>query len=185
MSFLTVITVSALTPTAMAGNTPVSSPSSTLMTSPEGYWLVYSKKSTGAKRSVVHLTLNADHSLSGSFGAIFYVKGHVWDDTCRDCVAPFHGKPLLGMTFLWGLKHSGTKWNDDWSKGRVFNPDSNQTYNASLRLTNQGHSLRFTGCKLMICRSSTWTRVDEKDLPQYMAQSELDFKNYPFSKSRI
>jgi|GEM_PF-4010241 len=150
--------------------------------SPEGYWLVSSKDHH--LRSLVKLTVNSDNSLSGSFAAIFYVPGHVWDNICRDCLGQFHGKELTGMTFLWGLKQKRTDSNS-WSKGKVFAPDSNKTYAASLSLIDKGNKIRFTGCKLIICSSSNWERVSADSVPAYIAKSKHDLSYYPFSTSRV
>ena len=172
----------AVTSTAAASQS-VTQPDDAAFHSPEGYWLVYTKDGK-TKRSVVKISIGDDGSLSARFVAIFYVPGHVWGEMCTDCVQQFHGQPLQGMAFLWGLKHQSDSWDAPWVGGKVFNPDSNHVYRASIQLTDKGHEIRMTGCQFVVCQASTWTRVTAKELPEYIAKGRYDLAHYPYSKSR-
>jgi uncharacterized protein (DUF2147 family) len=60
---------------------------------------------------------------------------------------------LVGTPLLTNLK--GTS-HHNWS-GTIFVPDMNMHASAKIHLVNHDH-LKVSGCKLMICKSQTWTR---------------------------
>ena len=61
---------------------------------------------------------------------------------------------LVGTPLLTGLKSTG---HHNWS-GKIFVPDMNIHASAKVHLMNHEH-LKVSGCKLMICKSQTWTRT--------------------------
>ncbi len=60
-----------------------------------------------------------------------------------------NGKPII-----WDMQANGT---DNWRRGRVWAPDDDKTYKASLTLS--GDTLEVEGCVMVFCRSQNWTRV--------------------------
>ncbi len=60
-----------------------------------------------------------------------------------------NGKPIV-----WDMQANGT---DNWRRGRVWAPDDDKTYKASMSLS--GDTLEVEGCVLVFCRASVWTRV--------------------------
>ncbi|KAF0182173.1 MAG: hypothetical protein FD124_914 [Alphaproteobacteria bacterium] len=63
-------------------------------------------------------------------------------------------RPLIGLPILWGLTPAKAGWED----GRLYNPDTGQTFRSSLRLTS-ARQLHVTGCLGPLCRTEVWTRV--------------------------
>lgn len=63
---------------------------------------------------------------------------------------------LVGTPLLTGLKATG---HHNWS-GKIFVPDMNIHASAKVHLMNHNH-LKVSGCKLMICKSQTWTRTHQ------------------------
>ena len=64
-------------------------------------------------------------------------------------------RPIKGMVVLQGFHGSGGAWNG----GRLYDPDSGNTYRGSLKLTNSD-TLKVTGCIVWpACETQTWTRV--------------------------
>jgi uncharacterized protein (DUF2147 family) len=63
---------------------------------------------------------------------------------------------LVGTTLLTGLKSTG---HHNWA-GKIFVPDVNIHAKAKVHLVNGDH-LKVSGCKLMICKSQTWTRTHQ------------------------
>ena len=47
--------------------------------------------------------------------------------------------------------------NGRYGGGQVWSPDRDQTYRSNMTLS--GDTLAVEGCFLVICRTSTWTRV--------------------------
>ncbi len=61
---------------------------------------------------------------------------------------------LVGLPILWGL----TPANGGWEDGRLYNPDTGQTFRSSLRVTS-ARQMHVTGCLGPLCRTEVWTRV--------------------------
>jgi uncharacterized protein (DUF2147 family) len=62
-------------------------------------------------------------------------------------------RPLVGLPILWGFQSARTQW----ASGHVYNPDTGQTFSASLRLVSED-TLLVTGCLGLLCRSERWIR---------------------------
>ena len=78
--------------------------------------------------------------------------------TCDLCEGENHGKPVLGMVFLWGLTQQG----EEFKGGFILDPDNGKVYKAKLRLEEGGHKLQvrgFIGISLL-GRTQTWVRED-------------------------
>ncbi len=63
-------------------------------------------------------------------------------------------RALVGLQILAGFRPAAREWQG----GRAYDPQSGNSYNASLRLNPDG-SLRVTGCVLFVCKSKHWTRA--------------------------
>ena len=61
---------------------------------------------------------------------------------------------LVGTPLLTALKSTS---HHNWS-GKIFVPDMNVHARAKVHMVNANH-LKVSGCKLMICKSQTWTRT--------------------------
>lgn len=61
----------------------------------------------------------------------------------------------MNRQILWDMTPDGSVWH-----GRVWAPDSDQTFRARMRPA--GPTAELSGCVLggLVCRSQTWTRVD-------------------------
>ena len=73
-------------------------------------------------------------------------------------------RPLIGLQVLWSFRPAADAWTD----GRLYNPETGQTFSASMRLVSEDR-LKVTGCLGPLCRSQIWTRVnpttDTRDVP--------------------
>ena len=65
------------------------------------------------------------------------------------------GKPIKGMTILWGLKPDG---KGKWSGGHVLDPENGKTYKSRLELLDGGGKLGMSGCVAFFCRQQVWIR---------------------------
>lgn len=87
----------------------------------------------------------------------------VWANAeARADVKKKNNQDLVGMQLLRDFKASD---ENEW-KGRVFVPDLDMTFSGQVRLLDR-LSLRAKGCLLpnFLCKSQTWTRVDNATAP--------------------
>jgi uncharacterized protein (DUF2147 family) len=124
---------------ALAGDTPV------------GTWKSIDDETHQAK-ALIQITEDGNGLLSGK---IIKLLQHP-DAVCEKCEGALKGKPDLGMTILWGLKHEG----ENWGGGRILDPKSGKTYSAKMKLIDGGKKLEvrgFLGISLL-GRSQVWER---------------------------
>ncbi|TVS53791.1 DUF2147 domain-containing protein [Xanthomonas perforans] len=76
---------------------------------------------------------------------------------CDKCDGALKGKPIKGMTILWGLKPDGTAV---WSGGSVLDPAKGKTYKSKITLTDGGKKLQMRGYVGIeaLGRTQTWVR---------------------------
>ena len=65
-------------------------------------------------------------------------------------------RPLDGLPILWGYKRK----EKGWRKGRLYNPETGQTFRSSLDLLSHDR-LRVKGCLGPFCRQQIWIRINE------------------------
>ncbi|WP_424195449.1 DUF2147 domain-containing protein [Ampullimonas aquatilis] len=78
---------------------------------------------------------------------------------CDKCEGPRHNQPILGLTFLNGLKRNGQSYQD----GEILDPKNGKVYRAKATLSSDGQKLEvrgFIGISL-IGRSQTWLRGEQ------------------------
>lgn len=61
----------------------------------------------------------------------------------------------VGRQIVWDMEPRG---NGEYRGGRVWSPDRDQTYRATMDLA--GAQLTVAGCFLFICRDQVWTRAN-------------------------
>lgn len=119
--------------------------------SPVGTWKNIDDETHQAK-ALIQISQGADGELSGH---IVKLLQHP-DALCEKCDGELKGKPVLGMTILWGLKQDG----DAWKGGKIIDPKSGSVYRASLKLLDGGRKLDvhgYIGISLL-GRSQVWER---------------------------
>jgi uncharacterized protein (DUF2147 family) len=109
--------------------------------SPVGRWKTIDDE-TGKPKSVVQIEQLGNGTLSGKVVDILQ-SNHGPNPTCDKCDGALKGKPIKGMTILWGLKPDGTK-----------------TYKAKVTLTDGGKKLQMRGYVGIeaLGRTQTWIR---------------------------
>lgn len=109
-------------------------------TSPVGRWQTIDDE-TGKPKSIVQIEQAGNGTLSGKVIEILQSnKGP--NPLCDKCDGAQKGKPIKGMTILWGLKPDGTAV---WSGGSVLDPAKGKTYKAKLTLSDGGKKLQMRG----------------------------------------
>ncbi|WP_115049274.1 DUF2147 domain-containing protein [Xanthomonas arboricola] len=123
--------------------------------SPVGRWKTIDDE-TGKPKSVVQIEQLGNGTLSGKVVDILQSdKGP--NPVCDKCDGNQKGKPIKGMTILWGLKPDGTAV---WSGGSVLDPAKGKTYKAKVTLTDGGKKLQMRGYVGIeaLGRTQTWIR---------------------------
>ena len=122
--------------------------------SPVGRWKTIDDE-TNAERSIVEITQVGDE-LQGRILKIFYRPDEKPDPVCEACEGERKNQPIVGMTFLWGLKPD----SGDWAGGAILDPKNGKIYNAKASLDEGGQKLRvrgFIGTPLL-GRTQIWLR---------------------------
>ena len=80
------------------------------------------------------------------------------DALCTKCPGSLKNKPVEGLQILSGLKADG---NNQWSDGKLVDPESGKTYSGKLTLSDNGQSLKLRGYvgTPVFGRSQTWQRI--------------------------
>lgn len=121
--------------------------------SPLGRWKTVDD-ATGKPRGVVEIYRASDGRYAGRVVGILDTSNGP-NPVCNKCEGERKGKPILGMTTLWGLTPSGT---GKWSGGHVLDPDNGRIYKSKLELLDGGRKLGMSGCIAFLCRQQVWLR---------------------------
>lgn len=117
-----------------------------------GTWKTIDDKS-GQPKALVQITEDANGVLSGKIVKLFANPTAV----CSKCEGDNKDKPVVGMTFLWGLKKSG---EDLYENGKILDPHEGSVYSSKAKLIDGGSKLEvrgFLGISLL-GRTQTWIR---------------------------
>lgn len=123
--------------------------------SPEGLWRVLDE-ATGKPDALVRI-YPVNDELQGRLDTIFPAPGDDQDPRCGRCAGERHNQPKRGMVFMWGF----VKSDNEYTGGRVLDPDTGSVYRAKMRLSEDGEKLilhGYIGIPLL-GRSQTWYRV--------------------------
>ncbi|MBB1472316.1 DUF2147 domain-containing protein [Luteimonas sp. MC1782] len=106
---------------------------------------------TGKVKSIVEIT-EAGGKLSGRVVDILH-SDRGPNPACDECDGANKGKPIKGMTILWGLKPD----SGEWTGGHILDPAKGKTYKAKAKLIDDNR-LGVSGCVAFICREQVWVR---------------------------
>jgi uncharacterized protein (DUF2147 family) len=122
--------------------------------SPVGQWKTIDDE-TNTERSVVEIT-QVGQELQGRIIRIIYRPGEPQNPVCEACEGERKGQPIVGMTFLWGLKAEG----EEWTGGAILDPKNGKIYNAKASLTDGGQKMRVRGYigTPLLGRTQVWLR---------------------------
>lgn len=76
--------------------------------------------------------------------------------TCHKCEGELKDKPLVGLTFMWGLHPDGSEWGG----GQILDPKNGNIYKAKLELIDGGNKLKVRGFMgfSLLGRTQIWLR---------------------------
>jgi uncharacterized protein (DUF2147 family) len=123
--------------------------------SPEGRWQTIDDK-TGVAKSVVVITV-VNGEVVGSVEEVYAPPSPSTHPLCEKCPGDRKDKPIVGMRIMWGLKKDG----DEFTGGRVFDPEDGKTYRCKIRVVDGGQKLEVRGFigLSMFGRTQTWKRL--------------------------
>lgn len=120
---------------------------------PAGTWRTFDDK-TGKERSLVRIDEQA-----GVFAGrvLSTVDPRDADRVCDKCDGDRHGKPIIGLEIIRGMRQDGNEWDG----GRVLDPETGSVYHGSMRLEDGGQKLVLRGYIgiSLFGRSQTWLRA--------------------------
>jgi len=121
-----------------------------------GRWRTFSDK-TGKPESIVRL-IDVDGEVRGTIETIFPAPNENPDPTCDKCPDEFKGKPVRGLTFLWGFKRDGS----GLGAGKILDPEEGSVYNCRLEVADGGKTLKVRGYVgvPLFGRTQSWQRVE-------------------------
>ena len=125
-------------------------------TSPVGRWTTFDD-ATGKATSVVSIW-EEKGKLYGRIEKLVDPYPKDPDPRCERCEGELKGKPLIGLRILWDLRKDG----DEWSGGRILDPDNGKVYKCYVALEDNGEKLKvrgFIGFSL-IGRTEYWLRQE-------------------------
>jgi uncharacterized protein (DUF2147 family) len=123
---------------------------------PVGRWTTIDDN-TGKPTSVVTI-VEKDGKLVGTIESLVLKPEEDQHPLCTKCSGDKKDKPIIGMTILWDLARDG----DEWSGGRILDPDNGETYKCYIALAEGGKKLKVRGYIgfSLLGRTQIWNRVE-------------------------
>lgn len=125
------------------------------LNSPVGRWITISDK-THDRSGVVEL-FDRGGKVYGKVIKIFPGSGRDPAERCVKCEGNFKDKPVVGLTFLWGMMPQG---NGRWGGGQLLDPHTGEIYRGTMTLIDGGRQLQLRGYWGIFWRTQTWVRAN-------------------------
>jgi uncharacterized protein (DUF2147 family) len=119
---------------------------------PVGLWKTIDD-GTGQEKSLVRIT-EAGGVVSGRVEKLLHPSRP--NPTCDKCRDDRHGKPIVGLSIIEGLKQHGDVWED----GKILDPEIGKIYTVRLKPLDGGQKLEVRGYIGPFFRNQTWIRVE-------------------------
>jgi uncharacterized protein (DUF2147 family) len=123
-------------------------------TSPVGRWKTFDD-GTGKAKSIVVITEEGG-KLYGHIEKLLDPKPDNPDPVCTKCEGAQHNLRVTGMRILWDLAKDG----DEWSGGKVLDPDNGKIYKVYIAVKDGGTKLKVRGYIgfSLLGRTQQWVR---------------------------
>ena len=117
-------------------------------------WQTVDEK-TGEKKAIVQLNDNGG-KVSGKIIKVLNSKNA--KANCEKCTGSLKDKPIEGLQILTGLSADG---NNQWSSGKLVDPETGKIYSGKITLSDNGQSLKLRGYvgSPVFGRTQTWQRI--------------------------
>ena len=121
---------------------------------PVGRWQTIDD-ATGKPKSIVEISDAGGGVLEGK--VVELLNPSKPNPTCDNCEGERKGKPIQGMTILWGVKKDG----DSWDGGKILDPEKGKVYGAKLTPQADGQKLQVRGFigVSMLGRTQEWIKA--------------------------
>src|ERR1043166_8536819 len=122
--------------------------------SPVGIWQTRDEQ-TQIPGSLIKIWVDEkNQELKGRVHKIYYLDPKKAIEFCSQCPGDLHGKPVLGMTILWGMYRDG----EYWVNGRVMDVRNGRIYRANLKVSADNQLLFLRGYigHPILGRTATW-----------------------------
>jgi uncharacterized protein (DUF2147 family) len=119
---------------------------------PVGLWKTIDDN-TGKEKSLVRIS-EAAGVVSGRVEKLLHPSKP--NPVCEKCRDDRHGKPIVGLSIIEGLKEHGEVWDG----GKILDPDNGKIYTVRLKPIDGGKQLEVRGYIGPFFRTQTWTRVE-------------------------
>jgi uncharacterized protein (DUF2147 family) len=119
---------------------------------PVGLWKSFDDH-TGQEKSLVRIS-ESGGVVSGRIEKLLHPSKP--NPLCEKCRDDRHGKPIVGLTIIEGLKQHGEVWED----GKILDPENGRIYTLRLRPIDGGQKLEVRGYIGPFFRNQTWTRLE-------------------------
>ena len=135
---------------------------------PLGDWITYKNDDGVTKESIVQIYEAKDKEgnvvYNGKVSKSFRKPTDKTPKFCVDCPAPFTGKRILGMEFLWGFSPDDEDSNH-FVDGHVLDPLSGNLYDGEMTLSDNGNTMVLRGYAgiSLFGSNRTWTRATATD----------------------
>ena len=108
-------------------------------------------------KALIEIKKDANGQFSGRIVKTTPSLGYKAQEFCVKCPGNLKDKPLVGLNIIQQLKH--VKGNE-YDGGQILDPLSGKTYKLSMKLSNNGNTLRVHGYQGIqaIGRTQTWVR---------------------------
>lgn len=105
---------------------------------------------TGKAKSIVNIWVYKGKAY-GKIIRLFRGPGEEKNPKCTECKGRLNGKPIKGMTIMWGLKKDG----DEWEDGSILDPANGKVYDCKIWTEGSG-KLKVRGYLGPFYRTQTW-----------------------------
>ncbi|MDM5176329.1 DUF2147 domain-containing protein [Massilia sp. CCM 8695] len=124
--------------------------------SPVGLWKNIDDV-TGKPKALIRISDN-NGEIQGKLEKLFRPEGTDQNPKCTKCEGANKDQPILGMTFMSGLKKEG----DEYTGGQILDPDNGKVYKSKLKVVEGGKKLNVRGYMGMpvFGRSQVWVREE-------------------------
>ncbi|HEX8612932.1 MAG TPA: DUF2147 domain-containing protein [Telluria sp.] len=124
--------------------------------SPVGLWKNIDDV-TGKPKALIRISEN-NGEIQGKLEKLFRAEGTEQNPKCDKCEGVNKDQPILGMTFMSGLKKEG----DEYTGGQILDPDNGKVYKSKLKVVDGGKKLNVRGYigMPMFGRSQVWVREE-------------------------
>ena len=126
---------------------------------PVGYWKTIDDVN-GQPRSIIQISEDANHALTGKVVKIFPKEGSDQHKLCVACEGKNHNQPIVGMVILSGLTSAETQWEN----GKIIDTVNGKSYRCIAKPYVDGKRLLVRGYVglPLLGRSQVWQRVDQQ-----------------------